>query len=165
MSERSLSCDTSILLYLGRIGQLDLLPALCEEVFVPAQVVLELDMGRMLRADTVDPRQFTWATLVEVGQEEIEELPPNRLGPGERSVIAYARFHGHCVAGLDDRLARLLAEDLGLEVTGVVGILLKGKRAGLIPLVRPLLDQVRKAGFRLRDDVYQEALRLAGEDL
>ena len=33
------------------------------------------------------------------------------------------------------------------------------------PLVQPLLDQLREAGFRLREDVYQEALRLAGEDL
>lgn len=163
MSEHALTCDTTILLYLGRIGQLDLLPALFEAVFVPAQVVLELDMGRMLRADTPDPRQLSWVRLVEVGQQQIENLPLNRLGPRERSVIAYARDHGHCVAGLDDRLARLLATELGLEVTGVVGILLKGKRAGLISLVRPLLDQLQQAGFRLQDDVYREALRLAGE--
>ena len=165
MRERSLSCDTSILLYLGRIGQLHLLPALFDAAFVPNQVVLELDMGRLLRADTVDPRQLTWATLIEVSGEEIDNLPPNRLGPGERSVIAYALLHDHCLAGLDDRLARLLAEELGLEVIGVVGILLKSKRANLIPLVRPFLDQLRGAGFRLRDDVYQEALRLAGEGI
>ena len=115
MSEHSLSCDTSILLYLGRIGQLGLLPTLFEAVFVPAQVVLELDMGRLLRVETVDPRQLTWVTLGEVSQKELENLPPNRLGPGERSVIAYARRHGHCLGGLDDRLARLLAEDLGLK--------------------------------------------------
>lgn len=165
MSEYTLACDTTILLYLGRIGLLDLMPAQFEEVFVPAQVALELDMGRMLRADTRAPRQFSWVRLAEVGQRQIENLPPNRLGPGERSVIAYARDHGHCVAGLDDRLARLLAKELGLEVTGVVGILLKGKRAGLISQVRPLLDQLQQAGFRLQDDVYSEALRLGGEDL
>lgn len=165
MSEHSLSCDTPLLLYLGRIGQLDLLPALFDAVFVPGQVVLELDMGRLLRADTVDPRQLTWATLIDVPGKEIENLPSNRLGAGERSVIACARLHDHCLAGLDDRLARLLAEDLGLKVIGVVGILLKSKCANLIPLVRPLLDRLREAGFRLRDDVYLEALRLAGEGL
>lgn len=154
-----------MLLYLGRIGQLGLLQALFEAVFVPAQVVLELDMGRLLRPDTVDPRQFTWATLIDLPQRELEKLPPNRLGLGERSVITYARFHGHCLAGLDDRLARRLAEDLGLEVIGVIGILVKGKRAGLIPLVQPLLDQLRETGFRLQDDVYREALHLAGEKL
>lgn len=164
MSEHALSCDTSVLLYLGRIGQLHLLPALFEAVFVPAQVTLELDMGRLLRADTVDPRQLTWAMLVDVQQKEMEKLPPNRLGPGERSVIAYAQFHGHCMAGLDDRMARLLAEDLGLKVIGVVGILLKGKRAGLIPFVQPLLDQLRRSGFRLQDGIYHEALRLADEN-
>ena len=164
MNERFLSCDTSVLLYLDRIGQLHLLPELFEAVFVPMQVVLELDMGRLLRTDTVDPRQLTWAILVDVQSKEIEYLPPNRLGPGERSVIAYAQVHGHCLAGLDDRLARLLAEDLGLKVIGVIGILLKGKQVGLIPLVQPLLDQLQRSGFRLRDDLYREALRLADEN-
>lgn len=164
MSKDALACDTTILLYLGRIGQLDLLPALFEAVFVPTQVALELDMGRMLRADTPDPRQFSWVKLVEVGQQQRENLPPNRLGPGERSVIAYVRDRGRCVAGLDDRLARLLATELGLEVVGVVGILLKGKHAGLVSRVGPLLDQLQEAGFRLQGEVYRDALRLAGEN-
>ena len=46
---------------------------------------------------------------------------------------------------------------------GAVGILLKGKQAGLIPLVQPQLDQLQDKGFRLGADVYHEALRLADE--
>lgn len=41
--------DTSPLLYLGRIGQLELLPRLFSEVCVPEQVALELDAGRLIR--------------------------------------------------------------------------------------------------------------------
>ena len=131
---------------------------------MPMQVVLELDMGRLLRSDTVNPRELKWATLVDVLEDELARLPSNRLGAGERSVIAYARLRGHCLTGLDDRLARLLAEDLGLDVIGVVGVLLKGKQVGLVPLVQPKLDQLQDKGFRLGTAVYREALRLAGED-
>jgi uncharacterized protein len=163
MPERVLCCDTSILLYLGRIGQLSLLSSLFDAVVVPAQVVLELDMGRLLQASIVDPRQFDWISLMDVSADEIASLPPNRLGRGERAVIAYARRRDGCAVGLDDRLARLLAEQLGLEVTGIVGLLLKSKQANLIPLIRPTLDQLLAVGFRLNDDIYKEALALAGE--
>ena len=48
-----LVCDTTILLYLGRIGQARLLPLLFEAVHVPEPVEVELDMGRLLRTDTI----------------------------------------------------------------------------------------------------------------
>ncbi len=163
MPERVLCCDTSILLYLGRIDQLSLLPSLFDALVVPGQVVLELDMGRLLQASIVDPCQYDWITLVNVPGDEIASLPPNRLGAGERAVIAYARQRDGCAAGLDDRLARLLAEQLGLEVTGIVGLLLKSKQLDLIPLIRPKLEQLLAVGFRLNDAVYKEALALAGE--
>jgi hypothetical protein len=66
---------------------------------------------------------------------------------------------------LDDRDAREAAEALGLTVTGVLGILLRAKRKGLLPQVRPVLDALRsQAGFFLTDKVYLHTLRLAGED-
>lgn len=163
MPDKVLCCDTSILLYLGRIDQLSLLPFLSDAVVVPGQVVLELDMGRLLQPSITDPRQFDWISMVNVPLGEIASLPPNRLGAGERSVIAYVRRRKGCVAGLDDRLARLLAEQLGLEVIGLVGLLLKSKKAGLIPFIKPTLDQLLVVGFRLSDAVYKEALTLAGE--
>ena len=163
MSKRSLVCDTTLLLYLGRIGQARLLPALFEPVCVPEPVASELDVGRLMRRDTIDPRQLDWAAVVPVSQGDMDTLPPNRLGVGERAVIAYTRSHSGCIAGLDDRQARLLAERMGLTVVGTIGILLRAKQAGLIPAVQPLLDAVQSEGFRLGIDLYQEALRLAGE--
>ena len=41
MFDRTVVCDTTVLLYLGRINQLGLLPALFSEVSVPEQVVTE----------------------------------------------------------------------------------------------------------------------------
>jgi predicted nucleic acid-binding protein len=104
--KRPIVCDTTVLLYLGRIDQIDLLPTLFDPILVPELVVLELDMGRLLRRDTVDPRVLPWATLVSVSQVMIDSLPPNRLGPGEQAVIAHANAHQGTVAGLDDLRAR-----------------------------------------------------------
>ena len=78
MRKQSLVCDTSLLLYLGRIENEDLLQVLFEKVYVTEQVVLELDAGRLLRSDTINPRLLDWITLVSISQEEIDACP--RIG-------------------------------------------------------------------------------------
>lgn len=163
MDKHPLVCDTTLLLYLDRIGQLRLLHSLFEPVCVPEPVCLELAMGRLLRPDTIDPGQLDWITPVSVDPCELDALPPNRLGRGERAVIAYARSQNGYWAGLDDQQARTLAERLELKVVGVIGVLIRAKRVGLIPAVRPHLDALQAAGFRFAYELYQEALRLAGE--
>jgi predicted nucleic acid-binding protein len=152
-----------VLLYLGRIGQADLLPALFTPVYVPEPVMLELDMGRLLRPDTFNPHDCAWAMPAAVPQDAIDALPPNRLGAGERAVVAYAHVHQGCIAGLDDLQARQLAEGLGLAVVGTLGVLLRAKRAGLLSVVRPLIDALNAQGFRLDPELYQDVLGLASE--
>ncbi len=158
-----LVCDTSVLLYLGRIAQVELLPALFAPIYVPEAVELELEMGRLLRSDTLDLQAHPWANVVAVPAAALDTLPANRLGHGERAVIAYARVQRVAVAGLDDRQARELAESLGLRVTGILGILLRAHRAGLVAQIQPLLDALIHWGFRLSPALYADALALAAE--
>jgi predicted nucleic acid-binding protein len=165
VSKPPIVCDTTVLLYLGRIGQSDLLPALFAPVCIPEPVMLELDMGRLLRSDTINPRELARARSVSVSQDMIDALPPNRLGAGERSAIAYAHAHRGYVVGLDDLRARQLAEAVGLTVVGTLGILLCAKRIGLISFVQPLVDDVIAQGFRLSSELYRDVLELAGEAL
>lgn len=159
----TLVCDTSILLYLGRIQQLYLLPQLYPTILVPRPVVFELDVGRSLQSEIVNPRQLRFATIKTVPQVEIARLPENRLGQGERAVIALARLHTAAVAGLDDRQARLFAISLGLTVKGAVGLIVDAKRAGLVPSAADLLLALRQTGFRLDQQLFTVALELAGE--
>lgn len=163
MNKPPLVCDTSLLLYLGRIGYAELIPAFFEPVYVPNAVILELDMGRSYREDTINPHHFNWVAPVDIPDESIKKLPPNHLGTGERSVITYAIHHTGCWAGLDDGQARSLAKSFDVRCIGLVGILLKGKRYQHISAVRVLLDKARNEGFWLTSEVYTEALRLAGE--
>ena len=165
MGEESIVCDTSLLLYLGRIKKVTILPALYKEVYVPEKVALELDAGRLLRADTIDPRMLDWVNVVSVSEKEIHTLPPNQLGIGEQSVIAYTKINPEYLAGLDDRLARLFAEQLGIKVIGMIGVLIKAKNKGLLPSLCPLLESVHAHGFRMSKELYQEALSLAGEEI
>ncbi len=65
MSEHPLVCDTSLLLYLGRIAQATILPAFFEPVYVPDSVTLELSAGRLLQPDIIDPQTLGWVVSVD----------------------------------------------------------------------------------------------------
>lgn len=64
---------------------------------------------------------------------------------------------------LDDGLARRIAETLKMPFTGTLGILVDGKKAGLIPSIRPLLDQLQELRFRVSPVTRSAVLTLAGE--
>ena len=64
---------------------------------------------------------------------------------------------------VDDRPARKLARELGLDVIGTVGVLLAAKRHGLLPVVRPELDKLLKASFFLSPQLVDAIIRDAGE--
>lgn len=163
MSKSVVVCDTSLPLYLERVQHQHLLQELFELVYVPEAVLLELDAGRLLRPDTITPRKIDWMTRVTVTEEGLHDLPSNKLGQGEREVIAYAHAHDCCIAGLDDWQARLLAEKIGVTVIGIVGIVIQAKYSGSITSVQDILKRMQQQGFFLSDVVYREALRLAGE--
>jgi len=65
---------------------------------------------------------------------------------------------------IDEQAGREAARYLGLNVMGVVGILVRAKQLGHIENVLPHLDALRQqAGFYLSESVYRQALSLAGE--
>jgi len=85
------------------------------------------------------------------------------LGPGEAEVLMLALEMRDAVVVLDDALARRVAQSLGCRLTGTLGLLLDAKRAGLIPAVRPALDQLDSLRFRLASHTRLTILKLANE--
>ncbi|MCT7955425.1 DUF3368 domain-containing protein [Laspinema palackyanum] len=65
---------------------------------------------------------------------------------------------------IDERLGRREAIDLGLSITGLLGILLVAKRRGLMTQIRPIIDGlILDANFRIGPNLYREVLAAAGE--
>ncbi|MBI3193261.1 MAG: DUF3368 domain-containing protein [Ignavibacteriae bacterium] len=64
---------------------------------------------------------------------------------------------------LDDYKARMMAEQLGLDVTGTIGVFIKAKLRGIIISIKPYLEMLRRTGFRYYTDIEHEALKQAGE--
>ena len=68
-----------------------------------------------------------------------------------------------CTIILDDYKARKVAERLGLEITGTIGIIIKAKLIGIFPSVKPFLKKIRETDFWISDDLEQQALAEACE--
>lgn len=87
-----------------------------------------------------------------------------RLDEGESESIALAVELEADLILLDEQDGRRLAQQQGLRLMGVVGVLLLAKQQGLIDAIRPFLDALRnEAGFWLGADVYRLALEKARE--
>ena len=85
------------------------------------------------------------------------------LGPGETEVLMLALELEDAIVVLDDGLARRVAETRGIRLTGTLGLLLAAKRAGLVPAITPVLDQLESLRFRVAPHTRTAVIRLAGE--
>ena len=155
--------DAGPLIALAKVDQLHVLHELFHEVCIPLAVHRELfakhgpESSRLEDALQsflqVAPSPTTSPTVAKA---------TSRLHPGEREAIALA-FERKALLLADDRMGRNAARRLGLAVTGVVGVLLRAKEAGLLKAVRPVLIEVRQRGYWLSDEILILAARLAGE--
>lgn len=155
--------DTGPLIALERIGHLSLLKRLYQTVWMPPAV-----RGELLRGSRVlgwpDPMRGTpWIRVSRQALGVSAHLLRTNLGAGESEALALALQSRPSLLLLDDLAARTTAHALGLRYTGTLGVLLKAKTAGLIPAVRPLLDQFPQRGFHLSDALSREVLALANE--
>ena len=66
----------------------------------------------------------------------------------------------------DDNGVRMLAMAYHVPVIGSIGIVIRARLDGVIPTLKPSLDQLIAAGFHLdpQGHVYREALQRVGED-
>ena len=144
--------DASGLILLQKIGELDLLRRLYGAVVTTPVVAAEY--GLLLPP---------WIRLEAAADVERQELLAEQVDAGEASAIALALERPGWTLILDDYKARKLAERLGLSLTGTFGLLLRAKQRGLIPAVKPLLDQIRQTNFRFSAAVEMEVLKQAGE--
>ena len=154
--------NTSPLLYLYRIGVVEWLGRLFEEVWVPDAVFEELEEGSRRGYDVPRPADYPWVERVNPQQMPAEWFALE-LGRGELATMALGLEHPERVILLDDLLARRVAEAAGLKVWGTLRVLIEGKKEGFVEELAPYVDRLVDAGMWLSADIRRRILRLAGE--
>ncbi len=151
MSQQAVT-NSTCLIGLERIGQLDLLPQVFSTVFAPPTVAAEVRSP------------LSWLTVQAVQNLAVVATLRTQMDAGEAEAIALAMELGDVILILDDKKARRVAQQIGLRVIGTVGMLLRAKRQGVIAEIKPLLTALIQADFRITDAIIREALRLSGEE-
>ncbi len=161
MPEPVVVSDTSPIQYLHQVGHLHVLSVLFRQVIVPPAVVAEIAEGVRQGIDLPDLAKLPW--LIQRPPASQPTFPGSAdLDAGEREAIALA-LELHCRILIDERAGREVARVLGISRTGTLGVLISAKKAGLVPMVTPLIDRIVQRGYRLNDTIRADALRLAGE--
>lgn len=163
MPEERVVCNTSPLLYLHQIGQLDLLEHLYGRVWTTPGVVDELTVGAKRGHEVPLVDELPWLTIERPTGEAIQLPPLVDLGPGEAEVIALATKWPDSLVILDERAGRRAAAALGLRFTGILGVLLRAKEDGYLSRVSPVLSRLRETTMWLSESVIQMVIEEAGE--
>jgi len=163
MSSLLVISDASPLISLARIGLLRYLSNLFGKIYVPNAVYKEVTFDGKGRSGADEVTFADWIIVHEVTDQSKVTYLRGQLDIGEAEAIVLAQEIEADLILIDERKARAVAERLGLDAIGTLGILVILKNRGMITEVRPLLDQLRSFNFRLSDQLYNEILSQADE--
>ena len=143
--------DTSCLILLSKIEELELL----EKVFG------EVTVTEVVKSEFVDPLP-QWITITNPSSNFHKGLH-YILDPGEASSIGLAFELEDCLLIIDELKGRKIAKELGIEITGTLGVLLNAKQKGIINSIKPIIDKINTTNFRLSENIINQVLFLANE--
>ncbi len=149
---KTIISDTSCLIILTNIGELGLLRKVYGQIITTVEVAAEF--GETL------PEWIEINAPTDKYRQKILEL---QIDKGEASAIAPALEIPDSIIILDDQKARKIADKLGIEITGTIGVIIKARLRGIIPSIKPFLDKIRQTDFRLSVEIERQALEEAGE--
>lgn len=156
--------DTSVILNLCCVGQEHLLPSLFHQVWIPDEVRIEFERLSVHQPRFQGLRLPDWALIQPAAPVSAQLAALPNLHAGETAALALAlQSHADAVL-MDESAGRRAAQQLGLSVIGVLGVLLQAHRSGLLLEIKPVLRRLEaEAGFWLSPVLVQEVLKKCGE--
>jgi len=85
------------------------------------------------------------------------------LDRGEKQTLLLASKHTDSTVIIDERLGRNVAEYMGLQVTGTLGVLAKAKASGFIPSFYAAAQGMREQGIHYSDGLITRLAQHLGE--
>lgn len=160
--------DTSPLTSLTAINQLDLLQKLYQKIIIPQAVYRELTAVKNPVPGTKEVQTLDWIEVKQVVNLSLVNFLRQQqlLDAGESEAIALAIELKADFLLIDERKGRQEAINQGINITGLLGVLIEAKIKQLIPSVKPLLDDlIIIANFRVSEQLYQQILQITQENI
>jgi len=152
--------------YLAALGDFELLHHLFGEVAIPQAVFAEVVLGgaELPVAHSVTAAMASWLSVQGIANtSDADRLRKDGLHPGESEAIALAKELRSEALLMDDADGIRFAVAAKANVIRTPGIYRLAKQRGFVSAVRPKIDELRRAGFWLRDEHYRMILESVGE--
>jgi len=156
--------NTSPLTNLAAIGRFDLLRLLFGTIHIAEGLWSDLNAQGQAWPGVAEVAAADWIHRHEVQDRNLVRALRRDLDPGEADRVVLMLELKADVGIVDEKEARRWCAQFGLQVTGVVGLLLQAKQRGILDSVRPSIDRLRfEAGFYLAVPFYRQILTRADE--
>ena len=144
--------DTSCLILLDKIGELNLLTRLFGTIITTSEVASEF--GQPLPS---------WVEIKKPSDKNYQSIIEATVDKGEASAIALAIEMDECLLIIDDLKGRKFANKIGLTIIGTIGVIVDAKLRGIIPSVKPTLAKIKLTNFRISKELEEIILKRSGE--
>ena len=144
--------DTSCLILLDKIGELELLNKLFGIIITTSEVANEF--GQPLPS---------WVEIRQPSDKNYQSIIEATVDKGEASAIALAIEMDDCLLIIDDLKGRKFANKIGLTIIGTIGVIVDAKLTGIISSVKPVLAKIKMTNFRITKELEAMILKRSGE--
>lgn len=152
--------NTTPLISLSSIGKINLLQELFGEIVVSQAVYSEIKAKRGYGYDEVDS---DFISIQSIQGINYKDLLLNQLDLGEAETIILAKEINADFVIIDENIGYRIAKNSNLEVIRTLSILVQAKARGLIPALKPLLDEMILKGRWYSRNVYEQCLERVNE--
>ena len=159
----SIVVNSTPLISLGLLNQLDLLQKIFGRVILPYAVYNEVIIKGKGKAGYENLSAVDWFHITDVDNSELKRSIMIELDEGEAEVICIAKEKNMPFVCIDEFAGRQYAKLLGLEVIGTLGVLLVGKQKGYIREIKSMLEKLIINDRYIGRALYTEILQKAGE--
>ena len=156
--------DATPIMSLAKINLLDVLGRFYQEVLLPEAVFDEVCRNRAFANEATAIQNSSFIKVSAVSHDKsVDFLRATGLDLGESEAIILANSLPNVLLLMDERKGRQIALNMGIPITGTLGILLQAKRLGHVTQIKPLLDALLNANIRISESLYRSFLEQADE--
>lgn len=160
---RKVVVNTTPLIALSHVGQLDILRKLYGEIIIPEAVYKELSAKTESICKRMVDESLDWIRVDKIKNQMAKSMYRTQLHDGEVEVMILSKEISADVVIIDDANAKKHAKYLDLPVTGTLGVLIKAKKEGYVGELKPILHQMMENGIYISQGLIALCLEQVGE--
>ena len=158
--------NSSPLINLAKINSLYLIEELFSQIIIPPAVRTEVIAQARDKDESSDIKELIDKNIIvikEVENQTLVKTLQTNLDLGESEVIALALEINADLVVIDEMEARETADNLEINKTGFLGIIIKAHNKNIIDSGITLIDSAIEKGFYISDSLYDILLQKLGE--